>query len=426
MDRRLDHQEHESDLHDGAESRIPGGPVGIIHAPVAHADQRHGAVNEQHAPGVYECLPLHAHDGQQRSVQGDDGQSRQGDRRAAQVHQPPGAGKGLLVVPRADLLAHQDAGGVGKAHEEADDQALEGPQHRRGRDGGFGLMPQHHADHHVADADQDLIEQYGKALSEVFPEGRQAPAEMAPELQQVGHPPGPGQARDHQDIDEVGDHRAQRRAAHPHGRKAQAAEDEDKIAEEVRHHRSDAPRQRDAHLLHGAQQRSHGRGDHLQGEREADDAEILRSDGPDLHAVRIERHHQLRRKDREGAEQQARDHHEGERHAVGAPDPVVIPGAPVLGEKQHPAAHEAPVAGEHEVGELGTQAHGAHGVGPKGGDHDGIHHASCGGQQILKGHGHGDRRDHRDQPPERRAAGGIAHEDHSPTFFTIIHETVRK
>ena len=62
----------------------------------------------------------------------------------------------------------------------------------------------------------------------------------------------------------------------------------------------------------------------------------------------------------------------------------MIPGAPVLREKQHTAADKSPVPGKHQAGKLCTQPNGSHGLFTDRGKHDRIHHTACRGKQVLK------------------------------------------
>ena len=59
---------------------------------------------------------------------------------AGEIHDAPGALEGVLVVPRAHLLAHQDGGGIGEAGEEADYQAFQSAEYRNRRDRLIGLV----------------------------------------------------------------------------------------------------------------------------------------------------------------------------------------------------------------------------------------------------------------------------------------------
>ena len=110
---------------------------------------------------------------------------------------------------------------------------------------------------------------------------------------------------------------------------------------------------------------------------------------------------------RHQAEQEAHRHHAGQRQAVGAVDAVVVLRAPVLGEKQHPAPHEAPEAREHQRGKLGAKSHRPHLGVAQGGDHHGVHHRAGGGQQVLQRDRHGDHRHATDEVAPGEGGGGF-------------------
>ena len=72
MDDRLDHEEHKGDFKDGSKGRIAGSAVGIIHAPVGHADDGDEAENDQHAGCDLKRETGEAKHPEERAVNGDE------------------------------------------------------------------------------------------------------------------------------------------------------------------------------------------------------------------------------------------------------------------------------------------------------------------------------------------------------------------
>ena len=322
----------------------------------------------------------------------DQQRAQDADEQLAQVDQPPGPGKGRVRLAGAHLGAHQHGGGVGEARKEADDQPLQGAEHRQGGDGLLRLAAQDDVDHHVAHADQHLVAEDGEAFPQVIPDEASAPAEVPPHRQQIAVAAALGQDDNHTDVDQLGDHRGQGGAAHAQGRRAEVAENQHPVQTDVGADGRDGAVQRNLHAVGAAQQGRHGHREHGQRIGKADDPQILHADGLDGRLVRVQAHDRLRAQDRQQAEGQAHGHHAGQRQAVGAVDAAVVLGAPVLGEEQHAAADKAPVAAEHQGRELRAEAHRADLRLAEGRNHHRVDHGPGGGQQILQRDGNGDHR----------------------------------
>ena len=384
---------HEDDLQDGAVGRVPRGPEGVVLGPVAHAEEGGAQVDAHQAEGDAEALPLHAHEPEDGGMEGQDAQSYEADEALAEVHQPPGPGVGQVRIARAHLLAHQDARGVGEAGEEADHQALQGAEDGDGGDGLLRLAAQDDVDDHVAHADEQLVQDDGEALAEIFLHQLPVPAEVAAEGGEIGVGAALCQQHHHADAHPLGDHRGQGRAPHAHGGEAQMPEDQHIVEAHVDKDGDDGAIEGDAHPLRAAQQGRHGHAQHHEGIVEAHDAQILHAYLLQGLFIRIQAHHRPRAEGGQAAENDGHGHHAAEGQAVGTVDAVVVLGPPVLGDEEHAPADEAPVAAEHQGGELGAEAHGPQLGLAQGGDHHGVHHAAGGGQQVLQSHRNGDHGD---------------------------------
>ena len=90
------------------------------------------------------------------------------------------------MLSRTDSLSDQDGRCIGKAREEADKQAFNGPEYRHCRDGRFRLMTQHDIHDHAAHADQDLVRQDRRTFQKEEADMLRLPAEMPAEMEQVG------------------------------------------------------------------------------------------------------------------------------------------------------------------------------------------------------------------------------------------------
>ena len=167
---------------------------------------------------------------------------------------------------------------------------------------------------------------------------------MSADLQDVGKSFFPDQEYDYRDIDKARYHRADRGAPDSQGRKSQPSENKYIVADTVGHNARDTADQRNLDALDRTEQRRHGGDNDLQRIGKAYDAQILDADSLDLRTVRIQTHDQIRSEDCHKSAAQSADHHEAEGKSVSTADPVMISRAPVLGEKQHSAAHKAPVA----------------------------------------------------------------------------------
>lgn len=172
----------------------------------------------------------------------------------------------------------------------------------------------------------------------------------------------------------------------------QFAVDEDPVQKDVGGNGSQRPIHGNAHLFRRPQQGGHGHGIHLQRIGKAHDAQVFHGDLANGRLVGVDAHDGFRQQHRRAGEQKRHDAHAHQGDAVGTVYPVVVLRSPVLGEKQHAAAHEPPISGEHQRGELRTQAHRRHAALAQRGQHHGVYHASGGGQQILQGHRHGNDR----------------------------------
>ena len=297
-----------------------------------------------------------------------------GNHSAAEVDKTPAPGIRFLVISRTDLFSDKDAGRAGKAAEEADDHSLKRAKDGSGGDGLVNLMAQDNADHHVSDADKHLIEDDGETLDEIVGDKGKGPAEMASDLKHIGDFVPENQEGHHGDIDQTGNDGSQCGPLDAHGGEAEFAENQDIIAQTVCDDADNPADHGNFHPLNGAQKGRHGRGDDLKGIGKADNPQVENSDGPDLGAVRVNGHDQVRAQNGKQRKKNARDHHEREGQPIGTADAVVIPGTPVLCKEQHSSADKSPVAGKKERGKLRAQAHGAHTLFPERGDHHGIHH----------------------------------------------------
>ena len=167
---------------------------------------------------------------------------------------------------------------------------------------------------------------------------------MRPDAEKMAVPGGSAHQINHRRVHKRRADRRERRAADPHRREAELSENQDPVEEDIRPDRRDRSRHRDPNALRRAQKRAHTDREHLKRIGKPDDPKVRTSDFGNLRLIRIDPHHQLRRGDRADCENQAYAHHKAQRHAVGAVYSIVVTRAPILGEKQHPAPHEAPVA----------------------------------------------------------------------------------
>ena len=207
---------------------------------------------------------------------------------------------------------------------------------------------QHDVDHHVADADQHLVAEDGKTFFQINPDEAPAPAEMAPEGQQIWMPAAESGEQDHKAGNPLRKHGGQRRAAYAHLRRAQVAENQHPVQEDIGEHAGNRTPQRDPTLSGTAQQGCHGHGKNHQGVGKPGNPEVFDPDSPDMRLVGIHAHDGFRKADGHQAEKNSDSHHTGKRQAVGAVDSVIVLRAEILGKKQHTPAHKAPVSGEHE------------------------------------------------------------------------------
>ena len=167
---------------------------------------------------------------------------------------------------------------------------------------------------------------------------------MPADLQDVGKFSSPDQDYDYCDIHKTRYHRTDRSAPDSQGRKSQFSENQNIIADTVGHDARDAADQRNLDALDRAQQRRHGGDNDLQRIGKAYDAQILDADSLNLRTVRIQAHDQIRPEDRHESAAQPADHHKAKSKSVRTADSVMVTRTPVLREKQHTAAHKAPVA----------------------------------------------------------------------------------
>ena len=180
------HQIHEGDFQNGSEGRIARRAIGVVLNPVAHADDGSHAVNHQHPRADCQRFALQAHGRQNGLVGKDKGQTNDEDKSRAQIHQPFGPLVGRIQLARAHAFAHQHGGGIGEARKEADHQTLQRAEYGGGGNRLLRLPAQHHVHDHVADTDQDLIHQNGKALMEVFRHKGLGPDEVLGNAEQIG------------------------------------------------------------------------------------------------------------------------------------------------------------------------------------------------------------------------------------------------
>ena len=107
-----DHAEHKGDFEDGAEGGVAGGPEGVVLCPVAHADNRGCAVDDEKPCADAEGLARKAEHMEQRGMQADEQQADKGDETAAEVHDPYRPLIGFFVIAGADFFADEDARGI--------------------------------------------------------------------------------------------------------------------------------------------------------------------------------------------------------------------------------------------------------------------------------------------------------------------------
>ena len=339
---------HERDLEDRPVRRIARRAVRVVLRPVAHADHSGDAVDHQEARADFKRFARKAHDGEQWLVRGYQRQTQHKDAAAAEQDEAFRPLIGRVELARADALAHKHRGGVRESREEADHKALQRAENRDRGDRLLRLAAEHDVDDHVAHADQNLIAENRKALHKIRLDKRAAPAEMLREVEQVGVPLRAAQNDDHKHVDGRPAHRGQRRAAHAERRHAQLTVDKHPVEAHIRRDGGDRRKQRDAHALGRAQQRAHRHRDDLQQVGKAHDLQVIDADRLNRRLVRIDLHDELRRKQREAGEDRGGGQHAHERQPVGPVDAVFIFRAPILREKQHAAAHKAPVSGEHQ------------------------------------------------------------------------------
>ena len=242
-----------------------------------------------------------------------------------------------------DFLADQNAGGAGKAAEEGKDHSLKSPQNGGRRDGLIDLMAKDDIDHHIADADQNLIEENGKALADVVFEKREVPAEMRPDIRDVGNLSYYNKKVHDPDIDKTRNDRPQGCAPDTHGRKAKLSENQNIVADTVGNDTAYAADQGNLYTLNGAKESRHCRDNDLKWVGDADNSQVLDANGLDFRTVCIQRKDDVRMKHGHEATEQAGNHHKRERHPIGPADSVVVLRTPVLRKEKRTAANESPV-----------------------------------------------------------------------------------
>ena len=387
---REDDAPHEDDFQDRAVGGIPGCAEGIVLCPVAHTDDRGDRIDEDQTVGDPEAFPAHAHDGEDRSVGGNQDQAYGADEALAEVDQAPGTVVGNADMSCADLGADQDGGGVGKAGKKADHQAFEGPENGQSRDGFLGLPAKDDVDHHIAGADQDLVHDDGEAFLHVNADKGKTPGKVPAECEQVRMAGAPCEQYDYHDAGSLGDHGCQGCTAHAHRRQTEITEDQDPVQRDVYRYCDDGTVEGDTDLFCASQEGGHRHRVYHQRIGETYDPQVLHTDLLDGGFICIQAHHLTGKAGGQDTEDQADRHHAGQRKSVGPVDAVVVFCAPVLREEEHAASYKTPVAAEHQGGKLGAEADSTDLGLAQGGDHHGIHHGACGCQEVLHGYGDGD------------------------------------
>ena len=141
---------------------------------------------------------------------------------------------------------------------------------------------------------------------------------------------------------------SQRCALYAQRREAQMAEYQQVVEQYVGGHARDRAVKRYAHALGGAQKRAHCHCEYLERIGKAHHAQVLYAYFLNGLLVGIKLHYEVGEAGGQYHERNCHNRHECQSHAIRPVDAVAVPVAPVLREKQHTAAHKAPVAGEHE------------------------------------------------------------------------------
>ena len=179
----------------------------------------------------------------------DKGQTNDEDKSRAQIHQPFGPLVGRIQLARAHAFAHQHGGGIGEARKEADHQTLQRAEYGGGGNRLLRLTAQHHVHDHVADADQNLVHQNGKALMEVFRHKGLGPDEVLGNAEQIGVLLDFAKQQNDQNVHCGSADRGQRRAPNAHGRQAETAENQQPVQNNVGRHGGNRAVQRNAHTI---------------------------------------------------------------------------------------------------------------------------------------------------------------------------------
>ena len=310
VDKGQYHEIHEGDLHDGAEGRISGGTVGVVLDPVAHADHRGHAVDEEHARADAVGLIAEPHGVEKRLMDSDECKAGGSDQAAAQVHKAPCPLVGGLVAAGPHLLAHQDRGSVGKAAEKGDDKAFQGPEYGHSGDGLFALMAEDDIYHHIADADEYLVAEDRETFLEILSHKGPVPPEMPGKCQDKRQFFPDDKAQQHDQVHHTCQYGPQRRSGCPHLRKTQFAEDQQIVEQAVGDNRGNASVEGDLHLFDGPEKSAYGHGENLKRVGKSHNPQVGDADGLDLLFVCVDVHDKFRTGQSQGGEEHADGHHE--------------------------------------------------------------------------------------------------------------------
>ena len=219
----------------------------------------HGLENDDEPNGVHQ-LPGDFLGFRRHLVIVDDGPPQQQDqprREAAQQEAEAQEGVALALgffqVALAHGVAGDDAAGIGDALGEHGGKLLHDGGHGVSRHKGFPDAAHHHGHGVVAQGQQAVADEHGNAHAEVFP------GQVAALHADVPDPVGDlfvleeEIAADEYQLKHPGDQRAQRGPGDFHARRAQMAEDEHPVEEDVDEEGEDGAEQRDFHLPHAAQ-----------------------------------------------------------------------------------------------------------------------------------------------------------------------------
>ena len=288
------------------------------------------------------------------------------------------------MITCANLFSDENGGSIGKSAEKGDDQSFQGTEDGDSSDSLLALTTENYIDQHISDTDKYFITDDRETFFQVLFYIDLTPAKMSGKLQDIRDSLIQNADDQNQDIYDTRHNSSDGSSCCTHFRKTELSENEQVVEETVSDNGSDTTVERNLHLFDGTEQSTGSHCDDLKRIGKSDDTQIRNPDFLDLRLVRVHTHDKFRCEDGKTGEKNTYRHHEKQCHSIGTGDAVMIPGSPVLREKQHTAADKSPVSCKHQAGKLCTQTNGSHSLFTDRSKHDRIHHTACCGKQVLK------------------------------------------